>query len=82
MAQQWVKRLMPNYSLNRTARRRRLRAVRSRPVSLVRSTTNYLVGAPYREATQQMEAAIIIRRVPLVGLTQHKDRTTLAEESL
>lgn len=49
---------------------------------LNRSATNYLVGAPYREATQQMEAAIIIRRVPLVGLTQHKDRTTLAEESL
>jgi len=28
--------LMPNLSLNRTARRRRLRAVRSQPVSLVR----------------------------------------------
>ena len=28
--------LTPNLSLNRTARRRRLRAVRSRPVSLVR----------------------------------------------
>ena len=28
--------LVPNLSLNRTARRRRLRAVRSRPVSLVR----------------------------------------------
>jgi len=26
----------PNHSLNRTARRRRLRAVRSRPVTLVR----------------------------------------------
>ena len=28
--------LTPNYSLNRTARRRRLLAVRSRPVSLAR----------------------------------------------
>jgi hypothetical protein len=28
--------MTPNLSLNRTARRRRLRAVRSRPVSLVR----------------------------------------------
>jgi hypothetical protein len=28
--------LPPNHSLNRTARRRRLRAVRSQPVSLVR----------------------------------------------
>ena len=28
--------LAPNHSLNRTARRRRWRAVRSRPVSLVR----------------------------------------------
>jgi hypothetical protein len=28
--------LTPNHSLNRTARRRRLRAVRSRPVSLLR----------------------------------------------
>jgi hypothetical protein len=31
-----VERPAPNHSLNRTARRRRWRAVRSRPVSLVR----------------------------------------------
>ena len=32
---------MPNLSLNRTARRRRLRAVRSRPVSFLRYTARF-----------------------------------------
>jgi hypothetical protein len=40
MLNESVGELRPNLSLNRTARRRRLRAVRSQPVSLVRWASN------------------------------------------